>query len=121
MFRLQIRLIIHRKRNCKLIIDLIFSNLNLFPIDSVNKGKEDKMKKLIGLFIFVFISLGIADIIQGFLLTFIYTPDFYSSSSVEMAAFIKYAISALIVTVALWSVHKLKNVIKSSKSPVKVS
>lgn len=79
------------------------------------------MKKLIGLFIVVFISLGIADVIQGLLLTFIYTPDFYSSSSVEMAAFIKYAISALIVTVTLWSVHKLNNMVKSSKPPVKVS
>ena len=78
------------------------------------------MKKFIGLFIVVFISLGIADVIQGFLLTFIYTPDFYSSSSVEMAAFIKYAISALIVTVALWGVHKIKDVIGNSKSSVKV-
>ncbi|SOC43899.1 hypothetical protein [Ureibacillus acetophenoni] len=78
------------------------------------------MKKLIGLFIVVFISLGIADVIQGLLLTFIYTPDFYSSSSVEMAAFIKYAISALIVTVALWSVHKIKDVIGNSNSSVKV-
>lgn len=80
-----------------------------------------KMKKLIGLFIVIFISLGIADVILGLLLTFNYNPEFHTTTGVEMAGFIKYTISALTITIALWSVHKVKNAIKSSKSPVKIS
>ena len=43
------------------------------------------MKKIIGIFIVVLISIGIADLIQGVILQiFIYTPNPYSTSGVEM-------------------------------------
>lgn len=42
------------------------------------------MKNIIGIFIVVLISVAAADFIQGVVLTFIYTPDLYSTSGVEM-------------------------------------
>ena len=79
------------------------------------------MKKIIGIFIVVLISIGIADLIQGVILTLIYTPNTYSTSSLEMANILQYTISAITVTIALWSVYKVKKIFKSSKSSVKVS
>lgn len=79
------------------------------------------MKKIIGIFIVVLISIGIADLIQGVILTFIYTPNPYSTNSVEMPNFLKYSISAITVTLFLWIVFKVKNLLKGCKSAVKVS
>lgn len=79
------------------------------------------MKKVIGLFIVVLISIGIADILQGIILTFIYTPNLYSTSGVEMANFLQYIISAMTVTISLWSVYKVKNLLKGSSAPVEIS
>lgn len=79
------------------------------------------MKKLIGVFIAIFFSIGLADIIQGVILTLIYTPNTYSTSSLEMANFLKYIISAITVTIALWSVYKVKHLLKSSNSSGNVS
>lgn len=79
------------------------------------------MKKIIGLFIVVLISIGIADILQGIILTFIYTPNLYSTSGVEMANFLQYIISAMTVTISLWSVYKVKNLLKGSSAPVEIS
>lgn len=82
------------------------------------------MKKIIGIFIIVLISIGIADFIKGFILTLTYTPDFYGTSrtgSLEMANLLQNTISAITVTIALWSVYKVKKVIQSSKSSEKTS
>ncbi|MCO0600484.1 hypothetical protein NGI46_24380 [Peribacillus butanolivorans] len=75
------------------------------------------MKKNVGIFIVVLISIGMADLIQGIILTLIYTPDPYSTSGQEMEIFLQYIISAITVTLALWSVHKVKLLLKGSKSP----
>ncbi len=79
------------------------------------------MKKIIGIFIVVLISIGIADLIQGFILTLIYTSNPYPTNGVEIAKFLKYSISAITVTLSLWIVFKVKNFIKICKSTVKVS
>jgi hypothetical protein len=79
------------------------------------------MKKIIVLFIVLLFSIGIADLIQGVLLTFIYTPNTYSTNSLELSNFLRYSITALTVTIALWSVYKLKNLLKSSKSTMNES
>ena len=75
------------------------------------------MKKIISIFIIVLISIGIADLIKGVILTLTYTPDFsHRTSSLEMANLLQNTISAITVTIALWSVYKVKKVIQSSKS-----
>ncbi|MBT2606518.1 hypothetical protein J7E55_26520 [Bacillus sp. ISL-53] len=74
------------------------------------------MKKNVGIFIVVLISIGMADLIQGIILTSIYTPDSYSTSGQEMETLLQYIISALTVTLALCSVHKVKLLLKGSKS-----
>lgn len=79
------------------------------------------MKKLIKLFMVVLISVGMADVIHGIVLTFIYTPNPYSTNGLELASFLKYSMSAITVTLSLWIVSKFKNVLKSSKSEVKIS
>ncbi|MFS0892468.1 hypothetical protein [Peribacillus frigoritolerans] len=75
------------------------------------------MKRNVGIFIVVLISIGMADLIQGIILTSIYTPDSYSTSGQEMETFLQYIISAITVTLALWCVHKVKLLLKGSKSP----
>lgn len=79
------------------------------------------MKKITGIFIVVLISIGIADLIQGVILTLIYTPNSYSTNSLEMANFLQYIISAVTVTTAYWSIYKVKHILKNYKSSVKVS
>ena len=79
------------------------------------------MKKIIGIFIGAFISVIIANLIQGVIFTFIYTPNTYSTSSLELTNFIEYTIYAITVTIALWGVYNVKNILKSTKSSVKVS
>ena len=51
----------------------------------------------------------------------LYTKFHTSTGSLEMANLLQYTISAITVTIALWSVYKVKNILKSSKSSVKVS
>ena len=79
------------------------------------------MKKIIGILIVVLISIGIADMLQGVILTLMYTPNPYSQSVQEMATYLQYIISAITVTLALWSIHKVKNLVKDSRPSVKVS
>ena len=79
------------------------------------------MKKIIGIFIVVLISIGLADMLQSVILTLMYTPNPYSPSVQEMANYLQYIISAITVTLALWSIHKLKNLVTESNSSVKVS
>ena len=79
------------------------------------------MKKIFGIFIIVLISIGIADFLQGIILTLMYTPNSYTTGYQEMETIIQYIISAIIVTLTLWSVHKVKNLLKGSKSSVEVS
>ena len=79
------------------------------------------MKKNVEVFIVVLISIGIADLLQGIILTSIYTPDPYSTSDQEMAIFLQYIISAITVTLALWGVHKVKFLLRGSKSSLEVS
>lgn len=79
------------------------------------------MKKIIGIFIVILISIGIADMLQGVILTLMYAPNLYSQSVQEIATYLQYIILAVTVTLALWSIHKLKNLVKESKSSVKVS
>ncbi|WP_432360664.1 hypothetical protein [Sporosarcina sp. UB5] len=79
------------------------------------------MKKFIGMFIVVLISIGVADVLQGFILTLMYTPNHYSQGTQEMATYLQYIISAITVTLALWSIHKVKSLVKNSSSSVKVS
>lgn len=80
------------------------------------------MKKIISIFIIVLVSIGISDFTKGVILTLIYTPDSYrTTSSIEIENLLQYTISAVTVTIALWSVYKVKKVIQISKSSVKVS
>ncbi|GEN82845.1 hypothetical protein SLU01_11570 [Sporosarcina luteola] len=79
------------------------------------------MKKIIGVFIVVLISLGVADMLKGVILTVIYTPNLYSQSGQEMATYLQYIISAITVTFALWSIHKLNNLVKNARSSVETS
>lgn len=74
------------------------------------------MNKKVEVFIVVLISIGIADFSQGIILTSLNTPNPYSTSGQEMATFLQYIISAITVTLALWSVHKVKFLSKSSES-----
>ena len=76
------------------------------------------MKKIFGIFIIALISIGIADFLQGIILTLMYTPNSYTTGYQEMETIIQYVISAIIVTLTLWSVHKVKNLLKGSKSSV---
>lgn len=79
------------------------------------------MKKKVEVFIVVLISIGIADLLQGIIFTSIYTPNPYSTKDQEMATFLQYIISAITVTLALWGVHKVKFLLKGSKSSLEVS
>lgn len=79
------------------------------------------MKKIMGIFIVALISFIIAELIQGVILTLIHTPNIYSTSTVEMANYIKYIISAVTFTIAFGCVYKVKTIFKRSKSTVKVS
>lgn len=79
------------------------------------------MKKLVGIFIVVFFSIGIADVINGVILTFIYTPNTYSIGSIKMANYLQYTISAITVTIVLWILYKVKSILKNAKSSVKAS
>ncbi|MER1985820.1 MAG: hypothetical protein ABS948_08015 [Solibacillus sp.] len=69
------------------------------------------MKKLVGVFIIIFLAIAAAEIINGLLLTFIYIPTIYSIETVEMANLVKYTISAITVTVALAIVSKVNGVL----------
>ncbi|MCM3711993.1 hypothetical protein [Sporosarcina luteola] len=79
------------------------------------------MRKIIGIFIVVLVSIGVADMLQGVILTLIYTPDPYSQGTQEMATYLQYIISAITVTLALWCIYKVKNIVKDFRSSVKVS
>ena len=80
------------------------------------------MRKIIGIFIVVLISVGVADMLQGVILTFMITPNLYSQSGVlEMATYLQYIITAITVTLALWCIYKVKNLVKDSRLSVKVS
>lgn len=79
------------------------------------------MKKFIGIFIVVLISIGVADMLQGVILTLMYTSNPYSQGTQEMATYQQYIISAITVTLALWSIHKVKSLVKNVRSSVKVS
>ncbi|MDW0117553.1 hypothetical protein QTL97_11445 [Sporosarcina thermotolerans] len=79
------------------------------------------MKKIIGIFIVVLISIGVADVLQGVILTLMYTPNPNSQGTQEMATYLQYIISAITVTLALWSIHKVKSLVKNPSSSVKVS
>ncbi|SDN14667.1 hypothetical protein SAMN05518871_103427 [Psychrobacillus sp. OK028] len=79
------------------------------------------MKKIIGIFVVVLISIGITDMLKGVILTLMNTPNPYSQSVQEMATFLQYIISAITVTLALWSIHMVKNLVKDSRSSVKIS
>ena len=79
------------------------------------------MKKIIGIFIVAFISVVVADLLQGVILTLIYTPKIPLTSSLEMANFIQYTIYAITVTIALWGTYQAKSILKSSKSALKKS
>ncbi|WP_210367711.1 hypothetical protein [Bacillus sp. REN3] len=74
------------------------------------------MKKLMGLFIVVFISIGLADLVQGIILTYIYTPETHAANSIEMANLLQYTISAITVTIVLWGAFKVKKVLKKALS-----
>ena len=51
------------------------------------------MRKIIGIFIVVLISLGVADMLQGVILTLMYTPNLYSQRVYqEMATYLQYII-----------------------------
>lgn len=69
------------------------------------------MKNIIGIFIVVLISVAAADFIQGVVLTFIYTPDLYSTSGVEMADFLKYTIYATVFVKIVVAFHLFVSVI----------
>ena len=47
------------------------------------------------------LSIGIADLIKGVVLTFMYTPNPYTANSLDMANFLQYAISVVTVTISL--------------------
>lgn len=78
------------------------------------------MKSVIGLFILVLVAIGVADLLQGVLLTFLYDPSAYGQSTTDMANLLKYTISAATVTLAIWSATKLRKRFTSSKSSIEI-
>ncbi|MEK4244505.1 hypothetical protein MKZ20_04070 [Psychrobacillus sp. FSL K6-2684] len=79
------------------------------------------MKKIISIFIIVLISVGVADLIQGVILTLLYNPNSYSTTNgLELASYLQYTISALTVTFALWGVYKVKSFITRTKPSIKI-
>ncbi len=65
------------------------------------------MKKHLGLFIILIIAVGAADILQGLILTLLFTPDIYlKAGNIEMLNFIKYSITALTIGISLLVVNK---------------
>ena len=74
------------------------------------------MKNIIGLFVIVLVAIGVADLLQGVLLTFLYDPSAYGQGTTDMGNLMKYTISAATVTVALWSATKLRSRFTRSKA-----
>ncbi|REB05586.1 hypothetical protein DVB69_15065 [Sporosarcina sp. BI001-red] len=65
------------------------------------------MKAIMGTFLVVLISIGFADLLQGFLLTWVYSTNSFHVQQLEIPGLIKYAITAVIVTLSLYSVKKI--------------
>ena len=78
------------------------------------------MKSVIGLFILVLVAIGVADLLQGVLLTFLYDPSTYGTGTTDMGNFMKYTISAATVTLAIWSATKLRKRFTRSKPSIEI-
>jgi len=81
---------------------------------------DRRMRKLTWIFIVALIAIGLADLIQGLILTFFHQPHPYITNNVELANLFKYSITATTVTIRLFIAFKLKNLINNYKSKVKV-
>lgn len=76
------------------------------------------MKNIIGLFVIVLVAIGVADLLQGVLWTFLYDPSAYGQGTTDMGNFMKYTISAATVTLTLWSTAKLRRLLTKSKPSI---
>lgn len=74
------------------------------------------MKKIASIFIIVLISIGLADLLTGILLTSNYNPSIYTTSSFEVSKYVQYMMTAAIVTIALCSAFKVRSKLNNSKS-----
>ncbi|MCM3712404.1 hypothetical protein [Sporosarcina luteola] len=79
------------------------------------------MKKTIGVFVVVLVSIGIADLLQGVILTLTYTPNSNAVGYQELTPIMKYFISAVTVTLTLLIAYKIKCSLRKSKPSVKLS
>lgn len=74
------------------------------------------MKKFAIVFLVVLIALGISNVLQGFLLTYFYVPDLYVTSNHEIHILIQYSFSAIIITLLLLGIDRLKSFLRRTKS-----
>ncbi|WP_432352059.1 hypothetical protein [Sporosarcina sp. A2] len=79
------------------------------------------MKKLLGIFIIVLVSIGISDLIQGIILTALYTPKASLLGHQEISPIIKYLITATTLTLVLSFVYKIKHLFVAKKTMVNAS
>lgn len=74
------------------------------------------MKKFVIVFLVVLIALGISNVLQGILLTYIYVPDLYVTSNLEIPHLIQYSFSAIIITLLLLGIDRVKSFLHRTKS-----
>ena len=74
------------------------------------------MKKFAIVFLVVLIALGISNVLQGFLLTYFYVPDLYVTSNLEIHILIQYCFSAIIITLLLLGIDRVKSFFRRTKS-----
>ncbi len=79
------------------------------------------MKKSLGIFIIVLVSIGISDLVQGIILTTLYTPKASLLGHQEISPIIKYFITATTLTLVLSFVDKIKHLLVAKKKMVKAS
>lgn len=79
------------------------------------------MKKILGIFIIVLVSIGISDLIQGIILTTLYTPKTSLLGHQEISPIIKYFITATTLTLVLSFVYKIKHLLVTKKTMVNAS
>lgn len=79
------------------------------------------MKKLLEVFIIVLVSIGIAELIQGIILTILYTPNSTLLGRQGISPFMKYFITVITLTLVFSFVNKLKDILITKKTLVKVS
>lgn len=78
------------------------------------------MKKAVGIFVVVFISIGLADLMQGFILTMAYNPGLHTGNILELSPIFKYFVSASTITLVLLGAYKLRDLLRNNKKSEKI-